>query len=65
MLPSPKDALPITSLVEIGPVALEKIFKFRQCFCFFVFIAPRKECGPLFEKKLNSPHPSDALCQVW
>ena len=57
----------VPSLVEIGPVVLEKkIFKFRQCiFAICVIISPWKRAGALHLNKLESPSPKDALCQVW
>ena len=49
-------------LVEIGPVVLEKkIFKFRQ----FRKYLPLEKGLALYLKKLESPSPKDALCQVW
>ena len=52
------------SLVEIGPVVLEKkIYKFRQCIFTILLLYPlMKRGGPSFE----SPLSKDALCQeVW
>ena len=45
LYPHPKDAL-FPSLVEIGPVVLEKIFKFRQCIFSFFIISPWKRALP-------------------
>ena len=37
------------SLVEIGPVVMEKFFlNLVMYFHYFVNIAPLKECGPLY-----------------
>ena len=49
-----------SSLVEIGSVVLEmKIFKFRQCYL------PLVKSMVIHLKKLESPSPKDAFCQVW
>ena len=55
------------SLIEIGPVILEKkILKFRQCiftillFCSYI---PLKNCVVVHLNKFESPSPKDALCQ--
>ena len=46
--PSPKDALIVPSLVEIGLVVLEKIFKFSQCiFPIFRNYLPLEKDGAL------------------
>ena len=37
---SPKDALIVSSLVEIGPELLEKIFRFRHCSFPFSSLSP-------------------------
>ena len=57
----------MSSLVEIGPVVLEKkIFKFRKCiFSLFRNYLPLGKGGALHLNKLESPSPKDALCQVW
>ena len=49
----------MTSLVEIGPVVLEKkIFDFRQCiFVYFVIISPWKRTGPFIWRNLGPLHP--------
>ena len=49
----------VTSLVEIGPVVLEKkMFKFRQCiFAICVIISPLKRAGPFIWTNLNPLHP--------
>ena len=56
----------VPSLVEISLVVLEKmIFKFRQCnFTISELSSLGKGRGTSF-KKLESPPPKDALCQVW
>ena len=64
----------VPSLVEIGPVVLEKkIFQFCHyifcnlsiCQCYFVIISPWKRAGPFILNKLEFPSAKDALCQVW
>ena len=49
----------VPSLVEIGPVVLEKkIFKFRQCICTIcVIISPWKRTEPFIWTNLNPLHP--------
>ena len=48
----------VPSLVEIGPVVLEKkIFKFHQCiFAICVIISPWKRAGPFIWTNLNPLH---------
>ena len=54
------------SLVETGPVVLEKIFKICQCiFPYFIIISPLESAEPFNLKKLESPLPKETLCQVW
>ena len=55
------------SLVEIGPVVLEKkIFKISSMyFCYFLFIPTWKRPWPFHLNKLESSSSKDALCQVW
>ena len=54
------------SLVEIGPVLLEKkILKFCQCISLFRNYLPLEKGGALHLNKLVSPSPKDASCQVW
>ena len=54
------------SLVEIGPVVLEKkIFKFRQCILAISYYLPLEKVGAFHLNKLESPSSKDALCQVW
>ena len=44
----------VSSLVEIGPVVLEKkIFKFFMYFCYFVFISPWKRAWLFILTNLN------------
>ena len=53
------------SLVEIGPVVMEKIFQIRQYIFEFRNYLPLETCGPLHLNKLEFPSHKDALCQVW
>ena len=54
------------SLVEIGPVVLEKIFfYFINVFRNFHNYLLLEKGGALHLNKLESPTPKDALCQVW
>ena len=53
------------SLVEIGPVVLEKILKFCQCIFAILLLSPLEKERALHLNKLKSPSPKDALCQVW
>ena len=59
----------LLSLVEIGPVVLEKnIFKISSVwciFCYFVIISPWKREWPFLWTNLDAPLPKDAFCQVW
>ena len=58
----------VLSLIEIGPVVLEKkIFKFRQCnFAILLkYYLPLEKGGAIHLNKLESPSPKNALCQVW
>ena len=53
------------SLVEIGQVVLEKIFKFPQYIVYsFVIISPWKRGVAFHLNKTESPLPKDALYQV-
>ena len=66
--PSLKDTF-VSSLVEIGPLILEKkIIKFRQCFfatCIsFIYYQPLEKAVTLLFNKFELPSPKDALCQV-
>ena len=55
----------VPSLVEIGPVVLEKIFfTFVSVFSLFRNYLPFDKGGALHLNKLESPSPKDALCQV-
>ena len=52
----------------IGPVVLyKKSFKFRQMntFSLFPYYVPFQKSMELPVKKLESPSPKDAFCQVW
>ena len=61
--PSPRCFVP--RLVEIGPVVLEKILKFRKCvFSRFRNYLPVEKGGVLYLNKLEYPSPKDSLCQV-
>ena len=53
------------SLIEIGSVVLEKIFKFRQCIFTIRNYLPLEKGMALYLNKLESLFPNDALCQVW
>ena len=58
----------VPSLIEVGLVVLEnKIFKYRQSILAIWLSSPPpgKRRGLLFEKKIESPLPKKALCQVW
>ena len=52
------------SLVEIGPVVLEKIFfNFGNVFLLFGYNRPLEKGEALYLNKLESASPKDALCQ--
>ena len=54
------------SLVEIGPVVMEKrILNVINVFFLFPNYIPLEKDRALHLKKLESPSPKDALCQVW
>ena len=55
----------MAGLVEIGPVVIEKIFKFVNVFSLFRNNLPLEKGGALHLKKLESPFPKETLCQVW
>ena len=58
----------VPSLVEIGPVVLEKkikILNFVNVFSQFRNYPPLEKDGVLHLNKLESPSPKDDLCQVW
>ena len=62
--PSTKDTLYQLSLVEIGPLVLEKIFKFCQCSFAISLLSPlEKGCSPSFVQTWTSS-PKYALKQV-
>ena len=52
-------------LVEIGQVALEKIFKYFNVILHFRYYLPFGKGVALHLNKPESPSPNDALCQVW
>ena len=44
----------------------EEYFKFHQCIlAIFGYYLPFEKAGALHLKKIESPSPKDALCQVW
>ena len=54
------------SLVEIGPVVLERRFlKFVNVFLQFRNYLLLEKGGGLYLNKFESPLPKDTLCQVW
>ena len=53
------------SLVEIGPVVLEKIFIFRQCIFAIRKCLPLEKGVALYLNILEYPSPKDVLCRVW
>ena len=55
----------VSSLIEIGPMVLEKILKFRQCFSLFRNYLPLQTDEALHLNKFEPPSTSDTLCQVW
>jgi hypothetical protein len=57
--PLPKD----TSLIEFGPLVLEKFFNF-SVFLLFHYYLPLEKGYPLHLNKFESPTPKDDLCQV-
>ena len=62
--PSTKATLYQLSLVETGPLVLEKIFKFCQCsFAISLWSPLQKGCSPSFVQTWT-PSPKDALKQV-
>ena len=55
----------VLSLVEIGSVVLEKIFKFCRYIFILSLLSPLiKERGPSFDRT-DSPSSKNALCQFW
>ena len=50
------------SLVEIGPVFLEKFINIFLLFCNYL---PLEKGTALYLNKFKSPSPMDTLCQVW
>ena len=55
----------MAGLVEIGPVVIEKIFKFVNVFSLFRNYLPLEKGWVLHLNKLESPSPKNALCLVW
>jgi hypothetical protein len=53
------------SLIEIGLLVLEKIFKIFSVFLLFCDYLPLEKSNPLHLNNLESPPPKDDLCQVW
>ena len=55
------------SLVEIGPLVLEKkiFLNFVIVFSLFHNYLPLEKGRVLHLNKIESPSPKDALCQVW
>ena len=62
--PSPKDALSQVWL-KLTKWFWRKIFNFDNVFSLFRNYLPLEKGGALHLKKLESPSPKDALCQVW
>ena len=51
--------------LELGMWFLgRRSLKSCQCFDFYIFALPGKECCPLFEKKIECPSFNDALWSV-
>ena len=56
----------VPSLVEIGPMVLEKrFFNFLNVSLLFCNYLPLEKGESLHLKKLETPSPKGALCQVW
>ena len=55
----------VPSLVEIGQVVLERIFKFRQCIFAISQLSPLVKGRVPSLNKFESPSSEDAFCQVW
>ena len=56
----------VPSLVEIGPVVLEKkIFKSYQCIFSKWLLSPLEKCMALNLNKIELPLPKNKLCHVW
>jgi hypothetical protein len=65
-LESPPQWWSVPSLVEIGPVILEKkILKYFLCIFTLCYCLPLEKGAALHLFKLESPHPKDDLFQVW
>ena len=54
----------VPRLVEIGPVVLEKIFRFLQCIFAISYLSPLGNDVALHLNKLESFLPKDALSQL-
>ena len=54
----------LPSLIELGPVVLEKIFKFCQCIFTISWLSPLEKGLALHLNKFESPL-KNALCLVW
>ena len=55
----------VPSLVEIGQVVLERMFKFRQCIFAISQLSPLVKGRVPSLNKFESPSSEDAFCQVW
>ena len=56
----------VSNLVEIGPVVLEKIIQFCQCFFSISLLSSfEKKTMTLHLNKIKFLLPKDALCQIW
>ena len=55
----------MSSLVEIGPVVLEKKMKISSVYFHSFVISPLEKGRVLRLNKLESPLPKDGLYQVW
>ena len=53
------------SLVKIGPIVLEKIFKWTIPFLHFCYYLPFEEDLALYLNKFEFHSPKDSLYQVW
>ena len=63
--PSPKDALWQVWLKMAKWFWRRRFLNFVNVFSLFLNYLPLEKCGALHLKKLESPSPKDALCQVW
>ena len=53
------------SLVQIGPMFLEKIYKFCRCIFAISKSSPLEKDNAPHLKRLEFPLPKNGLCQVW